>query len=231
MHILMVEDDADLADTLTIGLEGEGYTCTAVRTGEDALSRLATTRYDLVLLDVELPGASGLDVLDALSREKNLTPVVIMSGGRREWADRVKGLDGGADDYLVKPFEFDELLARIRAVLRRTQGGAVPVLRVADLVIDLEARRVTRAGREVELTPRELELLTHLVRHAGRVVTREELATEIWRQTRRATPLDNVLDVHVSNLRKKLDDGFDVSLLRTVRGEGFVLDGGDEGAS
>jgi DNA-binding response OmpR family regulator len=182
-------------------------------------------RYDLVLLDIMLPGRSGMDVLDALRRGGLHTPVLLLTA-RDAIEDRVRGLDSGADDYLVKPFAFPELLARIRALARRGRPEQVLRLKAADLQLDLVTRRVSRGDREIELTSREFELLEYLMRHQGHHVSREMLTRDVWREPRRATPLDNVIDVHIARLRKKIDQGFPAKLIHTVRGVGFVLQEG-----
>jgi two-component system copper resistance phosphate regulon response regulator CusR len=169
-----------------------------------------------------LPGHDGIDILKNLRARGARTPVLLLTA-RDAVADRVLGLESGADDYLVKPFAFAELVARIRTLLRR--AAPVEPLRktIADVVVDLETRRVSRKGKTVELTPREFDLLVYLMRQPGQVVTREMLAKEVWAETNRVTPLDNVIDVHVAHLRKKMDDGHAVKLVHTVRGVGFVL--------
>ena len=191
-------------------------------TGEDGFYLISTQAFDLVLLDLMLPGRSGLEILGALRTRGLKTPVLILTA-RDAIEDRVQGLDCGADDYLVKPFAFAELLARIRALLRR--GKAEPVLRLTcdELEIDMVTRAVTRSGQPLDLTAREFDLLEYLLRNQGRVVSREMLAHEIWKETARHTPLDNVIDVHIARLRRKVDDPFSKKLLHTVRGVGFVL--------
>ena len=178
--------------------------------------------YDLVLLDLMLPKRDGLEVLTALRRRGLQTPVLVLTA-KDTVEDRVQGLDLGADDYLVKPFAFPELLARIRALLRRGRPDQVLKLHEGDLEMDLVTRRVTRAGRVLELTAKEFDLLEYLLRHHGHVVSREMLARDVWQVTARATPLDNVIDVSMARLRRKVDDPFDVTLVHTVRGVGFMV--------
>jgi len=222
MQILVVEDERKVAKALKEGLEAERYQVTVAHTGEEGFFLLNSQTFDLVLLDLMLPGRDGFEILRTL-REKGLqTPVLILTA-RDTVDDRVQGLDNGADDYLVKPFAFPELLARIRALLRRGRIGQVLRLKLADLDMDLVTRKVTRSTRSVELTAKEFELLEYLLRNQGQVVSREMLARDVWQQTTRATPLDNVIDVHMARLRRKLDEPFDKKLLKTVRGVGFVM--------
>jgi two-component system copper resistance phosphate regulon response regulator CusR len=169
-----------------------------------------------------LPGHDGIEILKTIRARGTKTPVLLLTA-RDSVEDRVCGLESGADDYLVKPFAFAELVARIRTLLRRTVTAEPLRKTIADLVVDLETRRVWRAGKAIELTPREFALLVYLLRDPGQVVTREMLAKEVWAETNRVTPLDNVIDVHVAHLRKKLDDDRAVKLVHTVRGIGFVL--------
>ena len=222
MRILVVEDERKVAKALEQGLEAEHYEVAVAHTGEDGFYLISTQAFDLVLLDLMLPGRSGLEILQAMRTRGLKTPVLILTA-RDAIEDRVQGLDCGADDYLVKPFAFAELLARIRALLRR--GKAEPTLRLTgdELEIDMVTRAVTRSGQPLDLTAREFDLLEYLLRNQGRVVSREMLAHEIWKETTRHTPLDNVIDVHIARLRRKVDDPFPKKLLHTVRGVGFVL--------
>ena len=222
MRILVVEDEKKVAKALEEGLEAERYEVAVAHTGEDGFYLISTQAFDLVLLDLMLPGRSGLEILRAMRTRGLRTPVLILTA-RDAIEDRVQGLDCGADDYLVKPFAFAELLARIRALLRR--GKAEPVLRLTcdELEIDMVTRAVSRSGQPLDLTAREFDLLEYLLRNQGRVVSREMLAHEIWKETARHTPLDNVIDVHIARLRRKVDDPFTKKLLHTVRGVGFVL--------
>jgi two-component system copper resistance phosphate regulon response regulator CusR len=169
-----------------------------------------------------LPGRDGLEVLGTLRRRGVKTPVLILTA-RDAVEDRVQGLDTGADDYVVKPFAFPELLARIRVLLRRGRPDEALRLGLADLDMDLLMRRVARSGRALDLTVREFALLEYLLRHAGHVVSREMLARDVWKETARGTPLDNVIDVNIARLRRKVDEGFALKLLHTVRGVGFVM--------
>ena len=223
MRILVVEDEYKVAEALRQGLEGEHYDVVLAETGEDAFYRATTERFDMILLDVMLPGRDGMEVLGTLRDRCVRTPVLLVTA-RDAIEDRVAGLDRGADDYLVKPFAFEELLARIRALLRR-QGRTEDALKlsVSDLHMDLLTRKVDRAGQAVELTAREFELLEYLLRRQGRTVHRETLARDVWKVTERATPIDNVIDVHIARLRRKIDRSGAAKLIHTVRGVGFSL--------
>jgi DNA-binding response OmpR family regulator len=226
MRVLVVEDEQKVANALREGLEGEKYDVVVERTGEGAFFRVTTETFDIILLDLGLPGRSGLEILTAL-RERGLkTPVLVLTA-RDSVQDRVSGLDGGADDYLVKPFAFAELVARIRALVRRGRSTDSPRLALADLDMDLVTRKVMRAGRPIDLTVREFELLEYLLRHNSQVVSREALARDVWRETARTTPLDNVIDVHIARLRRKVDVEPAVKLIHTVRGVGFMLREGE----
>lgn len=226
MRILVIEDEPKVARALEQGLAAEHYEVAIARRGEEGFFRLASETFDLVVLDLMLPGRDGLEILAAIRRRGIQTPVLILTA-RDAIEDRVVGLDGGADDYLVKPFAFPELLARIRAILRRGRSEQVLRLKAADLEIDLVARTVTRAGEILELTPREFELLEYLMRHHRQVVSREMLARDVWKEHGRAAVLDNLIDVHVSRLRRKIDQRHPAKLIHTVRGVGFVLREGE----
>ena len=226
MRVLVVEDEQKVANALREGLEGEKYDVVVERTGEGAFFRVTTETFDVILLDLGLPGRSGLEILTAL-RERGLkTPVLVLTA-RDSVQDRVLGLDGGADDYLVKPFAFAELVARIRALVRRGRSADSPRLALGDMDMDLVTRKVTRSARFVELTVREFELLEYLLRHNGQVVSREALARDVWEETARSTPLDNVIDVQIARLRKKIDSEGSARLIHTVRGVGFILREGE----
>lgn len=222
MQILVVEDETKVANALREGLEGEHYDVVTASTGEEGFFLVNAQTFDLVVLDLMLPGRNGLEILATLRKRGLSTPVLILTA-RDAIEDRVRGLDTGADDYLVKPFAFPELLARIRALLRRGQVDPPSRLSCADLELHPGNRTALRADMQLELTPREFELLEYLVRHQGTIVSRETLAREIWRETSRATPLDNVIDVTIARLRRKVDDRFQRKLLHTVRGIGFTL--------
>jgi DNA-binding response OmpR family regulator len=226
MRVLVVEDELKVANALREGLEGERYDVVVERTGEDAFFRMTTETFDLILLDLGLPGRDGLQILTALRSKGVKTPVLVLTA-RDALQDRVAGLDSGADDYLVKPFAFAELLARIRALMRRGRGAESPRLAVGDLMMDLITRKVTRGGQPVELTVREFELLEYLMRYEGQVVSRETLARDVWKETARTTPLDNVIDVHIARLRRKVDLDRPARLIHTIRGVGFMLREGE----
>ena len=222
MRVLVVEDEQKVANALREGLEGERYDVVVERTGEAAFFRLNTEAFDAILLDLGLPGRDGLQILKAVRERGMKTPVLVLTA-RDSVRDRVAGLDSGADDYMVKPFAFAELVARIRALVRRGRSAESPRLAAGDLDMDLITRKVTRAARAIELTVREFELLEYLLRHQGQVVSRETLARDVWQETARSTPLDNVIDVHIARLRRKVDADHPVKLIHTVRGVGFVL--------
>jgi len=222
MRVLVIEDEAKVARALDDGLSREGYEVTVARTGEEGYYLLDSAPFDLVVLDLMLPGRDGLEVLATMRSRDRGIPVLIVTA-RDSVEDRVIGLDAGADDYLVKPFAFAELLARVRALSRRGRSEAPARLKVSDLEVDASARRVTRGGRTLDLTAREFELLEYLVRNHGRVVSREMLARDVWKETGRATPLDNVIDVHIARLRRKVDDAAEAKLIHTVRGVGFMI--------
>ena len=222
MRILVVEDELKVANALREGLEGERYDVVVERTGESAFFRVTTESFDAILLDLTLPGRDGLEILKAMRDRGIKTPVLALTA-RDSLQDRVLGLDTGADDYMVKPFAFAELVARIRALVRRGRAAEIPRLSVADLELDLITRKVSRRGSLVDLTAREFELLEYLLRHQGQVVSRESLARDVWKETARTTPLDNVIDVHIARLRRKIDTEQREKLIHTVRGVGFML--------
>ena len=220
MRLLVVEDERKVASFIRQGLQEEGYAVEVAADGQSALDLiLAGPAYDLVVLDVMLPGRDGLSVLKAMRDARIDTPVLLLTA-RDQVADKVAGLDRGADDYLTKPFAFDEFLARVRALLRR--GGArAPVLRLADLALDPATREVTRGGRRISLTAREYALLECFLRSAGRVLTRPMLAERVWGLD--FDPESNIVDVYVGYLRRKIDAEGEPRLLHTVRGAGYVL--------
>jgi two-component system copper resistance phosphate regulon response regulator CusR len=222
LNILVIEDEKKLAQALQKGLESEHYSVQVALTGEEGYFMLCSQTFDLVVLDLMLPGRDGLEILQTLRRTHAGTLVLILTA-RDTVEDRILGLDMGADDYLVKPFAFAELTARIRALLRRGRRDEPTKLKLAGLEMDVVRRTVVRDREEVRLTAREFELLEYLLRNQGHVVTRDMLARDVWKEEVRATPLDNVIDVHISRLRKKIDEPFLVRLLHTVRGAGFIL--------
>jgi len=222
LRILVVEDEAKVARALQEGLEREEYQVVVARTGEEGFYLVSAEEFDLVILDLMLPGRDGLEVLSTLRKRGLVTRILILTA-RDAIEDRVQGLDRGADDYLVKPFAFPELLARIRALLRRGRTEQVARLKLADLEMDLVTRKARRGGKDVEFTLREFELLEYLLRHKDEVVSREMLAREVWNETSGATPLHNVIDVHIARLRRKIDDRSNHKLIHTIRGVGYVL--------
>jgi two-component system, OmpR family, copper resistance phosphate regulon response regulator CusR len=222
VRILVIEDEQKLAKALQEGLEAEEYGVAIAPTGEEGFYCVETESFDLVILDAMLPRRNGFEILTTMRQHGFRTPVLMLTA-LDQIEDRVRGLDAGADDYLVKPFAFPELLARIRALSRRGMPETGPKLRMCDLEIDAVGRTVTRGGQPLDLTAREFDLLEYLVRHQGHVVSREMLTREVWKEPGRHTPLDNVIDVHVARLRRKIDDPFDRKLLHTVRGVGFVM--------
>lgn len=226
MHVLIVEDERKLAQILTAALQAEHYDVVVAPTGEDGFFRANAETFDLVVLDLMLPGRSGLEILQTLRQRQIQTPVLILTA-RDGVDDRVLGLDTGADDYLVKPFALPELLARIRALLRRGRPSEVLRLKAGDLDMDLVTRRATRGDQVLDLTAREFDLLEYLLRHQGHMVSREMLAHDVWKEPRRATPLDNVIDVQMARLRKKVDTDDRPRLIHTVRGMGFVVKEGE----
>lgn len=228
MRILVIEDEQKLGNALQEGLQAEQYEVALTHTGEDGFYLAQTETFDLLVLDVMLPGRNGFEILTTLRQHGFKTPVLMLTA-RDAIEDRVRGLDTGADDYLVKPFAFPELLARVRALCRRgTVADSSPKLRVADLEVDVVGRTVVRGGQTLDLTAREFELLEYLLRHQSHVVSREMLTRDVWKEAGRHSPLDNVIDVHVARLRRKIDDQFEQKLVHTVRGVGFVVRGGPD---
>lgn len=222
MYILLVDDEQKFALTLQQGLAEEGYEAEAVFSGEAALRSIALRTPDLMLLDIMLPRRGGLSVLHEIRRAGQHIPVLLLTA-LQSVEDRVHGLDAGADDYLVKPFAFPELLARIRALLRRPTVRPQTIVEYADLRLDRSTHTATRSGKVLDLTSREFDLLEYLIINHERVVSREMLTCDVWRETLRYTSLDNVIDVQIARLRRKIDDPFTSKLLRTIRGVGFVL--------
>jgi DNA-binding response OmpR family regulator len=222
MRLLLVEDDRKAARVLSRGLHEEGFVVDIADAGYVGGELAAANRYDVILLDWLLPRKDGLAVCRDLRSRGIRTPILMLTA-RDALSDRVSGLDGGADDYLTKPFAFEELLARIRALLRRSELTRPPVLKIADLSLDPVTHRVVRGEVDVRLTPREYAILETLMRHAGEVVTRARIGESVWEDD--PEDLTNLVDVHVSHLRRKVDDGRDAPLIHTVRGRGFRLGG------
>lgn len=223
LRILIVEDDRKMSDALVSGLEGAGYDIVTASSGEEGFFLVHKLNPDLLLLDLTLPHRNGLEILKQLRAEGIDVRVLILTS-HNTVEDRVAGLNTGADDYLGKPFSFPELLARIDALLRRILPASDPSpLRIGDLSLDTRARTAVRGTDPLELTAREFDLLIYLAQNRGRTVSREMLARDVWRETSRFTPIDNVIDVQIARLRRKIDDPFSVKLLQTVRGLGFCL--------
>jgi heavy metal response regulator len=221
MRILLVEDDARIAGFVAKGLRENTYAVDAAADGEAALYQAAINEYDVIILDVMLPFKEGFAVCREL-REKNIATPILMLTARDAVEDRIKGLDAGADDYLIKPFAFDELLARIRALLRRSVDVRPPKIVAGDLEIDTAAQRVRRGGMEIFLTTKEYALLEYLARERGRVVGRSEIAEHVWDENFDA--FSNLIEVYVKRLRSKIDEGFDLQLIHTRRGAGYIFD-------
>jgi DNA-binding response OmpR family regulator len=226
VRILIIEDETKVANALRAGLEAEHYEVTVATTGEEGFFLANQASFDLLLLDLMLPRRDGIDVLATLRKRGIQTPIFVLTA-KDTVEDRVIGLDQGADDYLTKPFAFAELLARIRALLRRGRMDQILKLQHEDLEMDLVTHKVSRGGRPIDLTAKEFEILEYLLRHSGTVVSREMFARDVWHATARATPLDNVIDVTIARLRRKIDEPHERKLLQTVRGVGYMLGGGE----
>ena len=220
MRILVVEDNLKLANFIRKGLKEQQYVVDACVTGEEALQMLGTQPCDLLILDLMLPGMNGLEVVQVLRSRKDLMPVLILTA-KDAIEDRVKGLDAGADDYMVKPFAFVELLARVRSLLRRTEGAKPGALAVSDLVLDPVTREVKRGGKPVGLSGKEFALLEFFMKNIGKVLTRTMIAEHVW--DRNFASFSNVIDVFVNFLRNKIDRENDVKLIHTVRGVGYTM--------
>jgi len=221
MRLLVVEDDATIASFVVEGLQEAGFAVDHAADGHQGLRLALTEPYDAAIVDLMLPGRDGLSLIEELRNRRVKMPVIILSA-RREVDDRVRGLQAGGDDYLTKPFAFSELLARVQALIRRASGASEPTrLVVGDLVLDLLTRRVERAGRPIELRPREFALLEYLMRNAGRVVSKTMILEHVWNYS--FDPRTNVVDVLVHRLRERIDRDFETRLLHTVRGIGYVI--------
>jgi two-component system OmpR family response regulator len=219
----VVEDDAEAASAMCRGLAEAGHTCTTAVDGAKGLDAARAADFDVMVVDRMMPNMDGVALVEALRREGDNTPVLFLSA-LGEIEDRVKGLKAGGDDYLVKPYAFPELIARVEALSRRRETGSVAtLLKVGELEMDLIGRRVSRAGKDIDLQPREFQLLEYLMRHAGQSVTRTMLLEEVWHY--HFDPQTNVIDVHISRLRSKIDKDFNRAMLQTVRGAGYRLDG------
>ena len=228
MRILIAEDDERLADVIARGLRKQSYAVDVVHDGSRALIEAALVPYDAIVLDVMLPLRSGYEVAREL-RTRGSRVSILMLTARDAVSDRVEGLDAGADDYLVKPFAFDELLARLRALLRRGDVLAPTIITVGDLEVDTRRLSVRRAGRSIALTSKEYALLEYLVRNQGRVVSREAITTHVWDDNH--DPFSNTLEVNIGRLRRKIDAGRDEALIQTRRGQGYILVAPTDGAT
>ena len=224
MRILVVEDERRIADFLSRGLQGAGYAVDIAPTGANAVDCIHSADYDLVVLDLMLPDMDGMQVLERI-RNRKLGPPVLILSARGALDDRVKGLEQGADDYLVKPFAFVELLARVRALLRRGQP-APEKLQVTDLVLDCIRRKVTRAGETIDLAPKEFGILEYMMRNKGRPLSRTMIVEHVWDMD--YDGLTNIVDVYIRHLRSKIDDRFATKLIQTVRGIGYMIEGPDK---
>jgi two-component system OmpR family response regulator len=222
MRILIVEDDREAAEAMERGLTEAGNVCTRAADGEEGLAAARDAEFDVMIVDRMMPKMNGVQLTETLRREGDQTPVLFLSA-LGEVGDRVAGLQAGGDDYLVKPYAFAELIARVEALARRRETGSVQtLLRVGELEMDLIGRTVSRQGKEIDLQPREFQLLEFMMRHAGQSVTRTMLLEKVWEY--HFDPQTNVIDVHISRLRSKIDKGFDRPMLQTVRGAGYRLD-------
>lgn len=223
MRVLLAEDDQRIANFIIKGLRENAYAVDAAADGEDALYQAAINIYDVIILDVMMPVKDGFEVCRKLRKDGNKTPVLMLTA-RDAVEDRISGLDYGADDYLTKPFEFGELLARLRALLRRSSEIRPPKIIIEDLEINTTAQIVRRGGREISLTTKEYTLLEYLVREQGKVVGRAEIAEHVWDEN--FDVFSNLIEVYVNRLRSKMDEGFDVQLIHTKRGAGYILTDG-----
>ncbi|MFA6321473.1 MAG: response regulator transcription factor [Candidatus Omnitrophota bacterium] len=221
MRILVIEDEKKIADFIKRGLKEEGYAVDTANDGENGLFLAKTNSYDLVLLDLMLPKVDGIEICKKLREQKIMSPIIMLTA-KDAVKDKVTGLDAGADDYLTKPFAFEELLARIRAILRKkSEQKEASVLQVDDLMIDLHTHKVLRAGKEIELTSKEFALLEYLMRNSGKVVTRTMISEHVWDID--FDTFTNVIDVYINYLRNKIDSDSKKKLIQTVRGRGYIL--------
>ena len=225
MRLLIAEDEKALNNVITKRLTAEGYSVDSCYDGEEALSFLEMGEYDAVILDIMMPILDGLSVLKTMRSEKNPTPVLLLTA-KDSIDDRVTGLDAGAQDYLIKPFAFEELLARIRAMTRKAAGNTTNIFEIEDLVLDINSHTVTRGGKTITLSAKEFDILEYMIRNKGIVLSREKIENHVWNFDYCGGT--NVVDVYIRYLRKKIDDDFDVKLIETVRGKGYVLRVGGE---
>ncbi len=225
MRILLVEDDKNIAGFIKKGLTEENYAVDVFYDGEDGAYWAKENDYDLIILDIMLPKKDGIEVCKEIRRKNIITPIIMLTA-KDTIEDKIKGLDEGADDYLTKPFSFEELLARVRALMRRTQKYKTKTLKVADLELDPVMRKVTRAGKEIILTGKEYALLEYMMRNNGRVLTEVMIIEHIWDIN--YDPMTNVVNVYIHHLRQKIDKGFEKKLIHTIRGSGYVIKEGDK---
>src|SRR5271168_2556895 len=226
MRILVIEDERKVAEFVARGLRDQRFAVDVVNDGQAGWEMASTCNYDLLILDLMLPGLSGLEVLKRIRRQPSQVPVLVLTA-RADTAEKVEHFEAGADDYLTKPFAFDELLVRVKALLRRGSPDRSSVLRIGDLEIDRQKQQAKRAGKRIELTPKEYSLLEYLTANAGRVMSRTMIIEHVWDESFQG--LTNIVDVYVRHLRSKVDDPFPTKLIKTVRGVGYSI--GDEGAT
>ena len=224
MRIILIEDDRKIAAFIKKGLDEEHYAVDVFHNGEEGLYWAVVNDYDLIILDIMLPGKDGIEICNEIRQKKILAPVLMLTA-KTSIKDKVKGLDTGADDYLTKPFAFEELLARVRSLLRRTQAYKTKTLKIADLELDPASRTVSRAGKRLGLTGKEYALLEYLMRNKGRVLTETMIIEHVWDMN--FDPESNIVNVYVHHLRGKIDRGFDRKLIHTIRGLGYTME--DEG--
>lgn len=220
MRILIVEDEKDLQNVLANRLKVENYSVDACGNGADALDYISMASYDLIVLDIMIPEVNGLEVLQHIRDEGNRTPVLLLTA-KDTIEDRVKGLDLGADDYLIKPFAFDELLARIRVLMRRQSGNTSNVYEMGDLVVDCNTHKVTRQGKNIDLSSKEFAILEYMIRNKDIVLSRDNIEQHVWNYDYEGG--SNIVDVYIRYLRKKIDNDFEIKLIHTIRGSGYVL--------
>ncbi|MBE5960900.1 MAG: response regulator transcription factor [Lachnospiraceae bacterium] len=220
MRVLIVEDENDLNRVITKKLKAEGYSVDSCFNGEEALEYIRAAEYDIIIMDIMMPKMNGYDALKQMRQNKVTTPVLFLTA-KDAIEDRVKGLDLGADDYLVKPFAFDELMARLRVMVRRKHGTVTNEVRIADLTIESDSHLVKRGEKKITLTAKEYSILEYLVQNAGMVLSRDKIESHVWDYDYQGA--SNMIDVYIRNLRRKLDDGYETKLIQTVRGVGYVL--------
>ena len=226
MRILVVDDEPDLVEHIRHALVRQGYTVDTAFDGIEALDRMYVDPYDLILLDIMLPRKNGLEVLRELRSEKQTTPVLMLTA-RGDIDDRIQGLDQGADDYLAKPFSMEELLARIRALLRRSSASSTPVMQIGDIALDTAARSASSGGTPLDLTPKEFSIFEFLLYNTNRAVSRYTIAEHVWGDEFDPLTMSNSIDVHIKNLRKKIGDR-QGTVIRTVRGVGYMIKGSSQ---